>query len=129
VSDVLALYRVGPPWVLSAPELSLRCPMCYRRIGDIAMIHGRMGLIRVNVREGIPEGRPPSGRHATASGGRRRPRFKGWVFVCPEGDRWRIWCEHKQAHRGPLDRTVTAATLERLYSAAVAAGARKVVLA
>jgi len=58
----------------------------------------------------------------------RRPKFKGWVFASPDRDRWRIWCEHKQVGRGVLDRTVTASTLERLYAAALAAGAREVVL-
>jgi hypothetical protein len=132
--EILAPYRVGPPWKLSAPELPLKCPMCYRRIGDVTMVHGRMSLLRVSMRTGIPEGRPKSGRHATATGhisdGRsmRRPKFKGWVFVNPEHDRWRIWCEHKQAGRGVLDRNVTAATLERIYAAALASGAPEVVL-
>ncbi len=58
----------------------------------------------------------------------QRPKFTGWVFVNPEHDRWRIWCEHKQAGRGVLDRTLTAATLERMYAAALAAGDREVVL-
>ena len=133
--DVLAEYRIGPPWKLSAPELPLKCSMCYRRIGDLAMVHGRMSLLRVNMRPGIPEGRPKSGRHAAGVAGNnlngksmRRHKFKGWVFVNPEHDRWRIWCEHKQASRGVLDRTVTAATLERMYAAALAAGDREVVL-
>ena len=134
-ADILAPFRVGPPWILSAPELPLRCSMCYRRVADIAMSHGQMQLVRtVSQRVGIPEGRPSSGRHATGSPGvngrpERRPRSKeGWVFVSPERDRWRIWCEHKQAGRGVFDRTVTASTLERLYAAALTANAREVVL-
>ena len=132
--DVLADYRVGPPWVLAAPELPLKCSMCYRRIGDVAMVHGKMALIRVSMRPGIPQGRPKSGRHAAAVSGnssresKRHHKFKGWVFVNPERDRWRIWCEHKEHNRGPLDRTVTSSTLERLYAAALATGARELVL-
>jgi hypothetical protein len=138
VSDgvgVLAPYRIGPPWKLSAPTLPLKCSMCYRRLGDIAMVHGRMSLLRVNTRVGIPQDRPKSGRHAAAvtgynldGKGTRHHKFKGWVFVNPERDRWRIWCEHKKASRDVLDRTVTAATLERMYAAALAASDREVVL-
>jgi hypothetical protein len=134
--DILAPYRVGPPWILATPELPLRCPMCNRPIADITMSHGRMQLIRgMTKRVGIPQGQPPSGRHATGVGwvvepmtasGPRRPRYKGWVFVSPERDRWRVWCIHKG--RGVLDRTVTVSTLERLYAAALAAGHREVVL-
>ena len=99
------------------------------------MGHGRMLLIRTMSQwVGIPQGRPPSGRgrvRATGASGigdtkSRRTRSRGWVFVSPERDRWRIWCEHKQG--SVLDRTVTASTLERLYGTALAAGAREVVL-
>lgn len=124
--DILSPYRVGPPWTLSAPILPLRCPMCNRRLGDLSMTHGRMGLIRASLTIGIPAGRPSSERHAVASSSRRRARHRGWVFVSLERDRWRIWCEHKG--RGVLDRTVTASTMERLYAAALAARAREVVL-
>jgi hypothetical protein len=43
-------------------------------------------------------------------------------------NRFRIVHEHKRNGRGPLDRTVTAATLEKLYNAAAAASEREVVL-
>ena len=142
--DILAPYRVGPPWILAAPELPLRCPMCNRLIAEVTMSHGRMQLIRgMSKREGIPQGRPPSGRHATSAVGQtrgrppsgwvvepmtasgpRRPRYRGLVYV--EHDRWRVWCVHKG--RGVLDRTVTASTLERLYAAVLTAGVREVVL-
>ena len=127
--DVLAPYRAGTP----APELPLRCSICHRRISDVTMLAGQMKLRRAIMRPGIPQGRPPSRRHATFTPGfgdgkpGRRP-SKGWVFVSPERDRWRIWCEHKQARRGPLDRTVTASTLERLYAAALTDGKREIVL-
>ena len=133
--DILAPYRIGPPWILPAPLLPLKCSMCYRRIGDLGMVHGRMSLIRVSMRPGIPQGRPRSSRHAASVAGNnlngksmRHPKFKGWAFVNPERDRWRIWCEHKDGHRSVLDRTITASTLERLYAVALAAGAREVVL-
>jgi hypothetical protein len=42
--------------------------------------------------------------------------------------RFRIIHEHKRNGRGLLDRTVTAATLEKLYNAAAAASEREVVL-
>ena len=82
-SDVLALYRVGPPWILSAPVLPFRCSMCYRRIGDITMTHGRMGLIRVSLQVGIPEGRPPAGRRATSVG--RSARWETWAAAQVQG--------------------------------------------
>ena len=128
------VHRIGPPWTLSTPELPLKCSMCYRRIGDVAMVHGRMSLMRVSMRPGIPQGRPPSGRHpSTVAGnssrdGKGMHKSKGWVFVNPERDRWRIWCEHKGRDRSVLDRTITASTLERLYAAALAIGARELVL-
>jgi hypothetical protein len=43
-------------------------------------------------------------------------------------NRFRIVHEHKRNGRGHLDRTVTAATLQKMYDAAVAAGDDEVVL-
>jgi hypothetical protein len=43
-------------------------------------------------------------------------------------NRFRIVHHHKRNSRGPLDRTITAATLQKMYDAAVAAGANEVVL-
>ena len=49
-------------------------------------------------------------------------------FINESRDRFRIVHHHKRNSRGPLDRTITAATLEKLYNEAVAADEREVVL-
>jgi hypothetical protein len=129
--DVLAPYRAGPPYVAAAPDLPLRCPMCGRRLGEVTFVHGRMVVIRASMVQGIPV-KPRVGRHATVVARRhdgrpsRRPKYIGDIYVNETGDRWRFWCVHKQ--RGPLDRTITAETLERLYVTALETGAGEVVL-
>jgi len=132
--DVLALYRAGPPWRMAVPELPLRCPMCYRRLSDISMVHGEMTLLRVGMSGGPAPRRLPKSRPATAHGGssldRGKPRqSRAIVYELGDGrGPWRVFCRHKQADRGHLDRTLTASTLERLYAAALAAGRHEVVL-
>jgi hypothetical protein len=96
------------------------------------MAHGSMRLIRVSITVGIPQ-RVKAGRKARLIGGRlgekpRDPDPRVQVYVSAADDRWRIWQEHKRGGRGHLDRTVTSATLEKLYGAALAAGEREVVL-
>jgi hypothetical protein len=62
-------------------------------------------------------------------GGQRgqKPRDPNVRIFADESDgRFRIVHEHKRNGRGPLDRTVTAETLQKLYNAAVAE--REVVL-
>ena len=50
------------------------------------------------------------------------------VRIYVDNDRFRIVHEHKRNGRGPLDRTITAATLEEMYRGAVTAGEPEVVL-
>jgi hypothetical protein len=129
-ADILAPYRVGPPWLIGAPELPLLCGVCGRRLCDITMAHGTTRLIRVSMTEGIPRTVQP-GRGAQLSGAPRgqTPRHaRVKVYVSEANARWRVWHEHKGRGRGPLDRTVTPATLEKLYAAALTAGNGEVVL-
>jgi hypothetical protein len=106
--------------------------MCGRRICDIAIIRGNVVLLRVSHRLGIPQ-QVANGRGARglSSINGQRPRDPNvLVFGNDAGgpNRYRIVHEHKRGARGPLDRTVTAATLEKMYNAAVAADEREVVL-
>jgi hypothetical protein len=131
-SDVLAPYRVGPPWLAAAPELPLLCGICNRRLCEITFMHGTMRLIRVSMTVGIPR-RVKAGRKARLTGGRlgekpRDPDPRVQVYIGEADDRWRICHEHKRGGRGHLDRTVTSATLEKLYAAALATDNREVVL-
>ena len=112
-------------------ELPLVCGMCHRRLCDITIFRGDVLLIRAPQREGIPEQQVPEGRVArglgSINGGRPRdPNVR--IFVDESGDRFRIVHHHKRGGRGPLDRTTTAATLEKLYADAVASDQREVVL-
>jgi hypothetical protein len=107
--------------------------MCHRRICDITIFRGDVLLIRASRRhDGIPQ-QVPKGRIASGSGSinGQRPRWpnvKIYVDESGEHDRYRIVHEHKRNGRGPLDRTITEATLEKLYAEAVAADQREVVL-
>jgi hypothetical protein len=88
-------------------------------------------LIRAPHREGIPEQRVPEGRVArglgSIHGGKPRdPNVR--IFVDETRDRFRIVHHHKRGGRGPLDRTITATTLEKLYNEAVASDQREFVL-
>ena len=112
-------------------ERPLLCGMCHRRICDITIVRGDVLLIRAPKREGIPEQQVPEGRVARGLGSIRggRPRDPNVrIFVDESRDRFRIVHHHKRGGRGPLDRTITAATLEKMYNAADAADEREVVL-
>jgi hypothetical protein len=119
--------------VMLIDERPLVCGMCGRRICDIAIIRGDVALLRASQRpDGIPQ-QVPKGRIASGSssinGSRGRwPNVKIYVDKTGDQNRFRIVHEHKRGDRGTLDRTVTAATLQRLYDAAVAADEREVVL-
>lgn len=105
--------------------------MCGRRICDITATSGGIALLRAPKRVGIPEQKPSGRRSARTTGALlgQRPRDPAVrIFVEESGDRFRIVHEHKRNGRGPLDRTVTAATLERLLRTAVEAGTPEVVL-
>ena len=113
-------------------ERPLLCGMCHRRMCDITVINGSVMLLRVPKRLGIPQ-KVPTGRAPRMSGSRRgeKPRDPNVRIFEDDANgqiRFRIVHEHKRNGRGPLDRTVTAATLEKVYDAAVAAGEREVVL-
>jgi hypothetical protein len=113
-------------------EPPLLCGMCHRRMCDITVVHGRVVLLRAPKRVGIPQ-KVPTGRAPRMSGGRRgeKPRDPNVRIFEDDADgqiRFRIIHEHKRNGRGPLDRTVTAAKLEKMFEAAVAAGANEVVL-
>ena len=113
-------------------EKALLCGTCGRRICDIAIIRGDVHLLRAPRRVGIPQEKVPEGRVARSSGAIRggRQRDPNVRIFEDESDenRFRIVHHHKSNSRGPLDRTVTAATLAKVYNAAVAAGEREVVL-
>jgi len=109
-------------------ERPLLCGMCHRRICDITIFRGDVVLLQAPKRIGIPE-KAPTGRTTRITGARpgetpRNPNVR--MFEADSGDRFRIIHEHKS--RGPLDRKVNAATLEKLYNAAVASDQREVVL-
>jgi hypothetical protein len=114
-------------------ELPLVCGMCHRRLCDITIFRGDVLLIRAPQREGIPEQQVPEGRVArglgSINGGRPRdPNVRIFTDDFDRQSRFRIVHHHKRGGRGPLDRTVTAATLEKLYADAVASDQREVVL-
>jgi hypothetical protein len=112
-------------------ERPLVCGMCHRRMCDITVVRGDVLLIRAPKREGIPQEKVPEGRVARGLGSVRgtRPRDPNVrIFVDESRDRFRIVHHHKRGGRGPLDRTITAATLQKMYDGAVAAGADEVVL-
>jgi hypothetical protein len=113
-------------------ERPLVCGMCHRRMCDIAVINGDVALLRAPRRVGIPQEKVPEGRVARSAGATRgtRPRDPNVrIFEDDsDGNRFRIVHHHKRGGRGPLDRTITAATLQKMYDAAVAAGANEVVL-
>jgi hypothetical protein len=107
--------------------------MCSRRVCDIALFRGDVTLLRASRRLGgipqhVPKGRIARGNGSINGQRPRDPNVKIYLDESGEHDRYRIVHEHKRNGRGPLDRTVTAATLEKLYSAAVAADQREVVL-
>ena len=110
-------------------ERPLLCGMCHRRMCDITVINGRVTLLYALPRVGIPQ-QIPSGYRAKslgpAHGQTRNPNVR--IFTDEASGHLRIVHEHKRNRRGPLDRTVTAATLEKLYNAAAAASEREVVL-
>jgi hypothetical protein len=114
-------------------ELPLICGMCHRRICDIIIFRGDVVLIRVSKTIGIPE-KAPTGRGARGLSGSipgQRPRDPNVRVFTDDFDRqsrFRIVHEHKRNGRGPLDRTITAATLEKMYNEAVAADECEVVL-
>jgi hypothetical protein len=113
-------------------ERPLICGMCHRRMCDITVVHGHVVLLRVSRRVGIPQ-KVPTGRAPRMLGGRRGEKRRDPNVRIFEDDadgqiRFRIIHEHKRNGRGLLDRTVTAATLEKLYNAAAAASEREVVL-
>jgi hypothetical protein len=107
--------------------------MCGRRLCDITIVHGAMRLLRVSMTVGIP-------RRLEGSALDRKPRLLGAplgqrprdphvaVYISETGDGWRICHGKKRDGRGHLDRTVTSATLERLYAVALAAEHNEVVL-
>jgi hypothetical protein len=110
----------------------LLCGMCHRRMCDIAIIRGDVHLLRAPRRVGIPQEKVPEGRVARGFGSVRgtRPRDPNVRIFEDDSDenRFRIVHHHKRGGRGPLDRTITAATLQKMYDAAVAARADEVVL-
>jgi hypothetical protein len=113
-------------------EKTLICGMCGRRICDISIIGDNVTLLRVSYHLGIPQqaskDRGPRGL-ASINGQRPRdPNVKIYLDNTGEQDRFQIVHEHKRNGRGTLDRTVTAATLEKMYNAAIAADEREVVL-
>jgi hypothetical protein len=97
------------------------------------MFHGDVMLLRTSQRhDGIPQ-QVPKGRIASSSSsinGSRGcwPNVTIYVDKSGEQERFRIVHEHKRGGRGPLDRTITATTLEKLYNEAVASDQREVVL-
>ena len=105
--------------------------MCHRRICDIIIFRGDVLLIRAPQRDGIPQ-QVPKGRIARGLGS-----IKG---DGPRGPNVRIYVDYSGAGpipnrastqtsgRGPLDRTITATALEKIYNEAVAADEREVVL-
>ena len=113
-------------------ERPLLCGMCHRRICDIIVNRGDVYLVRASQRKGIPEKVPADRPTRWAAGppGKkpRDPNVRIYVDDADEATRFRIVHEHKRNGRGPLDRTIKAATLEKMVSAAVAAGEPEVVL-
>jgi hypothetical protein len=111
-------------------EKTLICGMCGRRICDIGIIGDNVTLLRVSYHLGIPQQTPKwRGPRGLGSIQGQRPRDPNVRIFADNGqNRFRIVHEHKRNGRGTLDRTMTSATLERLYSAAVAADEREVVL-
>jgi hypothetical protein len=103
--------------------------MCGRRIGDIACVNSDVALVRAPRRVGIPHGTPKGPRldvsHAQGNNAPRNANAR--IFVDESGDRFRVH-EHKRGGRGPLDRTITATTLEKMYADAVASDQREVAL-
>jgi hypothetical protein len=108
-------------------ERPLLCGMCHRRICDIAVNDGDVFLLRVAKRQGIPE-KVPEGRVPRLTGGGRDPNVRIFADESGEQNRFRFVHHHKRGGRGPLDRTITAATLHKLYDAVVTAGSNEVVL-
>ena len=107
----------------------LLCGMCHRRMCDITVINGRVALLYAPPRVGIPQQIPSGYRVKSlgpAHGQTRNPNVR--IFANESQDRFRIVHEHKRDGRGPLDRTITAATFKKLYDEAVAADQREVVV-
>jgi hypothetical protein len=115
-------------------ERALMCGMCHRRICDIIIFHGDVHLLRATQRKGIPvrmisADRPSRITGAPAGQKPRDPNVRIYVDDPDDGkSRFRIVHEHKRNGRGPLDLTITAAKLEKMFNAAVAAGDSEVVL-
>jgi hypothetical protein len=118
------------PAALPIDTKALVCGMCGRRICDIGIIGDNVTLLRVSYHLGIPQQAPKwRGPRGLGSIPGQRPRDPNVRFFADNGqNRFRIVHEHKRNGRGTLDRTVTAATLEKMYNAAVAADEREVVL-
>jgi hypothetical protein len=76
----------------------------------------------------VPKGRIASGSTSINGSRHRWPNVKIYLDESGEHDRYRIVHEHKRNGRGTLDRTITAATLEKIYNEAVASDQREVVL-
>jgi hypothetical protein len=110
-------------------EKPLVCGMCHRRICDITVINGGVALPYAILRVGIPR-QVPSGYRVKslrpAKGRTRNPNVR--IFADEARGHFRIVHEHKRNGRGPLNLTMTAAKLEKLYNAAVTAGDNEVVL-
>jgi hypothetical protein len=97
------------------------------------MSRGDVMLLRASRRDDgiprqVPKGRIASGSSSINGARGRWPNVKIYVDKSGEQDRFRIVHDHKRNGRGPLDRTITATSLEKLYNEAVAADEREVVL-
>jgi hypothetical protein len=110
-------------------ELPLTCGMCGRRICDITVINGRVALLYAPPRLRLPQ-QVPSGYRVKSlgppHGQTRNPNVR--IFADEARGHLRIVHVHKRNRRGPLDRTVSAATLHKLHTDAVDSNAHEVVL-
>ena len=82
------------------------------------------GTQREGIPEKVPSDRPTRFASVPPVGKPRDPNVRIYV----DNDRFRIVHEHKRNGRGPLDRTITATTLEKMYADAVASDQCEVVL-
>ena len=119
--------------VMLTGDKPLVCGMCGRRICDITIVRGAVALRTTEYGVGIPQGQVEEGRAPAYAGTldgqwARDPNVRIFADKTREPVRYRIVHHHKGKGRGPLDRTVTTATLEKLYEAAVAANQREAVL-
>jgi hypothetical protein len=115
--------------VMLIDEQPLICGMCGRRLCDITAIDGHVALLYAFPRVGIPQQVPTGYRVKSlgpAHGQTRNPNVR--IFADEASGRFRIVHEHKGNGRGPLDRTVSEATLHKLYTDAMTSNAREVVL-